>query len=147
MKLEDAPVVGHMELLPDGLDESYWSGLNEGVLRIQRCRNCSKWIWGPQLICPDCLTFEPDWVEIEATGRIYSWTRTWQKFAPEFTPHVPYISLVVELPHAGDRRLLGLLVGEQDRDPRIGEDVTGAIQSPSDLTTGFAILRWQLANP
>lgn len=146
MKLDEAPVIGQIDVLPDGLDEPYWSGLRQGAVRMQRCRNCRQWIWGPQSMCPECHAFELDWVDIEPTGRIYTWTRTWQKFAPEFAPHVPYITVLVELPQAGARRMLGLLVGDDDRTPRIGDEVVGVIQPASDLTTGYAVLRWQFAD-
>lgn len=143
MRLEEAPVVGSIGPRPDGLDAPYWDGLVEGRLRIQQCDKCERWIWGPQWACPQCLRVEPGWVEIEPSGRVYSWTRTWQKFAPEFSPLVPYVTVLVELPHAGDRRLLGLLVGDDSLDPRIGEEVRGVFQNPSEITSNAAVLRWE----
>ena len=103
MKLEEVPVIGTIESLPDGLDQPYWDGLARGVVMIQRCPSCQTWIWGPRWLCPACLTPKPEWVEVEPNGRVFSWTRTWQKFAPEFADHVPYITVVVELPEAGGR--------------------------------------------
>jgi uncharacterized protein len=143
VKLEEAPVVGQLGPLPDGIDEPYWAGLAEGQVRIQRCAGCGAWIWGPQSICPECRRFGPEWVAIEPRGRIFSWTRTWQKFAVEFAPVVPYVTVLVELPDAGSRRILGLLLGDDMSDPRIGEPVVGVIQPPSPLTSGYAVLRWE----
>ena len=145
MKLEEVPVIGTIESLPDGLDQPYWNGLARGVVMIQRCPSCQTWIWGPRWLCPACLTPKPEWVEVEPNGRVFSWTRTWQKFAPEFADHVPYITVVVELPEAGGRRLMGVLVGDDTVDPRIGDPVRGVIQPPSKLTSGAAVLRWERA--
>ena len=38
------------------LDAAYWEGLKENELRIQRCRSCGKWQWGPEWICHHCLS-------------------------------------------------------------------------------------------
>lgn len=143
MKLDETPVIGEIGTLPDGLDQPYWDGLANGVLKIQRCPQCTTWIWGPQWLCPTCHHLHPDWVEVEPTGLIYTWTRTWQKFAPEFADHTPYITVLVELPHAGSRRILGVLLGDDHIDPKIGEPAQGVIQAASPLTSNTAILRWQ----
>ena len=143
MNLDEAPVIGPIESLPDGLDQPYWDGLARGVVLIQRCPSCATWIWGPRWLCPTCLAHEPEWVEVEPNGFIFTWTRTWQKFAPEFADHVPYVTVVVELPHAGGRRLIGLLIGDDAEDPHIGDPVRGTIQAASTLTSGTAVLRWE----
>lgn len=147
MDLRDAPVIGEIVSLPDGLDDPFWQGLAEGVVRIQRCPRCERWIWGPRWVCPECHRVEPEWVDVEPSGRIFSWTRTWQKFAPEFADHVPYITVLVELPDAGERRLLGLLLGDDKDDPHIGQEVHGVIQPPSALTSHSAVLRWERVAP
>lgn len=143
MRLEEAPVIGTIGARADGLDSEYWDGLAEGKLRIQRCEPCGEWIWGPRWMCPRCLALGPGWTEVAPVGRIYSWTRTWQKFAQEFESHVPYITVLVELPHAGGRRHLGLLLGDDRIDPSIGEPVEGVFQPPSSITSHAAVLRWQ----
>lgn len=143
MDLTTAPVMGTIGPFADGLDKPYWDGLREGVLRLQRCGGCDTWIWGPQWLCPQCHRPEPQWVEVESRGRIYSWTRTWKAFSPEFADLLPYITVVVELPHAGHRRLMGLLLGDDKTDPALDELVVGVIQPPSPLTSDQAVLRWQ----
>ncbi|GAB4664164.1 hypothetical protein MOKP76_14210 [Mycobacterium avium subsp. hominissuis] len=57
---------------------------------------------------------------------------------------VPYVNVLVELPDAGGRRLLGLLVGNDDG-LAIGAEVVGRIQKPSAQTNDQAVLRWELA--
>ena len=143
VRLDEAPVVGLIGPRPDGLDAPYWDGLAAGKLRLQRCAACDEWIWGPLWMCPSCHQVDPAWVEVDPIGSVYAWTRTWQKFAPEFAAHVPYVTVLVELPHAGGRRILGLLLGDDMVDPSIGEAVEGVFQLPSPLTGGAAILRWQ----
>ncbi len=143
MELISMPVIGEIGPLSDGLDAPFWSGLADGVVRIQRCDGCGTWIWGPQWLCGTCHRFDPSWVEVEPRGVIYAWTRTWQPFAPEFSAVTPYVTVLVELLDAGGRRLLGLLADDQSADPVIGAAVEGVIQPPSPATTGHPVLRWR----
>ena len=145
MELSAAPVIGDVGPDPDGFDAPYWDGLARGELLMQRCARCARWSWPPICICPDCHSFNFVWEPVAATGRVYSWTRTWHAFTPEFKDHVPYTTVVVELPHAGGRRLVGMLVDSADGEVTIGDRVDGVIQQPSPITTGVAVLRWRLA--
>ena len=86
---------------PDGLDRPYWEGTRAGELRIQRCRACRGWQWGPEWICHRCLAFDLEWVPVAPRGRIYSWERAWHPVHPALQDHGPYIVVLVELPGAG----------------------------------------------
>jgi uncharacterized OB-fold protein len=145
VELEHAPVVGTIGPQADGRDIPFWDGLAEGRLLIQHCEGCGNWVWPTQWVCPECHRFEPAWAEVAARGTVFSWTRTWQPFSPEFAERSPFITVVVSLPGAGGRRLLGLLVGDDGVDPVLGEELEGVIQPPSELTGGVAVLRWRRA--
>lgn len=143
--VDEFPVAGPVGPMPDGLDTPFWNGLDEGELRVQRCRDCSTWVWGPQWICHCCHSFELDWQSIPAVGRVYSWTRTWQPFEPDFAAlNAPFLTVLVELPEAGNVRILGCLADATE--VSIGAGVVGAIQQPSKLTDGRSVLRWRLAD-
>ncbi|HXA95700.1 MAG TPA: zinc ribbon domain-containing protein, partial [Candidatus Dormibacteraeota bacterium] len=62
---------------PDRLDAPYWEGTRAGELRVQRCRRCREFQWGPEWICHRCLAFDLEWVTVVPRGRIYSWERAW----------------------------------------------------------------------
>ena len=54
---------------PDGLDAPYWEGTQRGELRVQRCRACRAWQWGPEWICHACLSFDLAWgTNVEPIG-------------------------------------------------------------------------------
>ena len=127
----------------DGLDEPHWTGLRAGVLLLQRCTQCGNWLWSPRPICPACRSFEMSWEKVEPVGTIYSWTRTWQPFSPESTGHLPYVVVLVELPAAGARRVLGVLAHADGITPRIGDTVRGAIEQPPD-DGHWPLIRWNL---
>lgn len=127
----------------DGVDAPHWDGLREGRLLMQQCPKCTTWIWQPRPICPTCHSFETSWVPVDPVGTIYSWTRTWQSFTPEATGHLPYVVVLVELPAAGGRRLLGVLEDADGVTPTIGAAVRGRIQQPPD-DRYWPLVRWRL---
>jgi uncharacterized OB-fold protein len=127
----------------DGLDEPHWDGLRAGRLLLQRCDDCTSWIWSPRPICPVCRSFATGWYDVEPVGTIYSWTRTWQPFTPESSGHLPYTTILVELPGAGGRRILGVLDPSDEITPVIGAHVTGQIHQPPD-DGHWPLIRWTL---
>lgn len=128
----------------DGVDTPHWEGLRAGQFLIQRCRGCRSWTWAPLPICPSCHSFDMGWEPVELTGTIYSWTRTWQPFTPESRGHLPYVNVLVELPAAGNRRVVGVLTGVDEVTPRVGQRVTGSIEQPPD-DRYWPLVRWQLS--
>jgi uncharacterized OB-fold protein len=128
----------------DGLDLPFWEGLRAGELRLQRCGECDLWIWGPRLMCGRCQTFDPKWTAVEPVGRIFSWSRTWHPFIAELAGELPFVTVLVELPDAGGRRVLGLLAENGEGDIAIGDAVAGIIQQPADAP--WPVLRWRLTS-
>ena len=128
----------------DGLDIGHWDGLRAGELRIPRCDACENWVWPVRPICPACHGFALSWTSVELTGVVFSWARTWQPFVPEFSGHLPFVTVVAELPQAGDRRLLGVLLDADGVDPEIGQAVRGEIE-PAPTADEWPVLRWRLA--
>ncbi|WP_348651218.1 Zn-ribbon domain-containing OB-fold protein [Mycolicibacterium neoaurum] len=128
----------------DGADTPFWEALRNSELRIPQCDDCANWIWPHRPICPSCHSFDHTWSRVAMTGTIFSWIRTWLPFAPEFTGHLPFVTLVVELPHAGSRRLLGALLDADGVEPEIGMPVVGVVEAPAS-PQGWPVLRWRLA--
>ncbi|TSD45398.1 DNA-binding protein [Rhodococcus sp. KBS0724] len=124
----------------DGLDQPYWDGLRAGELRLQRCTQCRTWIWGPQWMCGSCHTFDPDWEAVEPVGTVYSWSRSWYPFVTELAAKVPYLTVLVELPDAGNRRVLGILTGADADAVQIGDTVVGHFETDQGAT--WPMLRW-----
>lgn len=127
----------------DGLDTAYWQGLREGELRIQRCASCKTWLWGPRRICGHCHSFDLTWEAVTATGTVYTWSRSWYPYMSELADLLPYVTVLVELPQAGNVRVLGILTGDAD-EVRIGEEVVGHIEQPA--TAAWPVLRWRKAS-
>lgn len=127
------------------VDFPYWDGLGAGELRIQRCSKCEHWCWPADWRCPACGSYEFRWDRVEPTGRVYSWIRTHLPFVPGFADLVPYVNVLVELPQAGNARIMGRLTGDEDG-IRIGAPLTGTFEPGSDRTANLPVLVWSLGD-
>ncbi|MBV1930531.1 MAG: OB-fold domain-containing protein [Porticoccaceae bacterium] len=131
----------------DGLDTVYWQGLEENKLMIQRCNGCQNWQWGPEWICHACHSFDLGWAEVKGEGVIYSWERAWHPVHPALQEHGPYIVVLVELPEAGNIRMVGNLLGDPEQDIVIGSPVTVVFEHHPDAKVPFTLAQWQLNTP
>jgi uncharacterized OB-fold protein len=128
---------------PDGLDAPYWDGTRAGELRVQRCRACGTWQWGPEWICHACLSFDVGWERVEPRGRIYSWERAWHPVHPALKGHPPYVVVLVELPHAGSVRMVGNLLGDPHQAVTIGADVEAVFEHHDDAAPPYTLVQWR----
>ena len=122
----------------------FWTGLRNSVLRIQKCRCCHTWQWGPEFICHRCHSFDVEWREVQPRGRIYSWTRVWQAAQPTLKDAIPYIVVLVELDVASHVRLIGNLLGEPNQIVEIGAQVVGVYERSGQQPDPGALLQWSL---
>ena len=128
---------------PDGLDAPYWQGTRQNELRIQRCRDCRTWLWGPECICHHCLSFDLEWQRVEGRGLIYSWERAWHPVHPALKGHPPYIVALVELPEAGHVRMLGNLLGDPHQEVRIGAAVEAVFEPHDEAKAPYTLVHWR----
>lgn len=129
----------------DGLNDPYWQGLREERLRVQHCAHCSTWQFGPEWICHQCHAFDVAWREIEPRGSIYSWERVWHPVRPNLKDHGPYLVILVEVPHAGNIRLIGNLLGDPLQKVVIGAEVEGVFEHHNDAALPYSLLQWRFS--
>lgn len=110
----------------DGADAPYWLGLEQGCLKLPRCASCNRWLWPAGHRCSACGSIGMAWEERPLRAIVYSWTRTWHRFALTETLDLPYVSIVVEIDDCGVR-LMGRMDDPAPADPVIGEAVVGRI--------------------
>ncbi len=82
--------------LPDSDSREYWEGLKRGELRIQRCDDCTRYVFYPRILCPHCSSERLSWVTASGKGRIYSYTIVQQAYGP-FAAEVPFVIALVTL--------------------------------------------------
>lgn len=127
----------------DGLTAPYWEGLRQERLRVQRCGHCGTWQWGPEWICHNCHALDVGFAEVEPVGTLYSWERVWHPVHPALDKAGPYLIGLVELPRAGNVRMVGNILGDPRREPRIGESMRGVFEHTDDPAHGrYTLLHW-----
>ena len=131
----------------DGLSAPFWAALREQRLRIQRCSACGTWQHGPEWICHRCHAFDPEWTEVAPRGVIYSWERVWHAAHPALRDRLPYLVVLVELPHAGGVRLVGNLLGDPMQPVVIGAAVQGIFEPHDEAQPPYTLLQWTTAGP
>ena len=121
---------------PDRDSEPFWQALRERQLRLQRCSGCGELRFPPREVCNVCFSFDAQWQELSGRGRVVSWVRTHQVFAPAYRLEVPYVSVQVALAEQGDVQLIGGWHGAAD--PCVGELVRARFVDASD----WVLLDW-----
>ena len=129
---------------PSDLDRPYWEGLREERLLLQRCRRCARFQWGPEWICHRCLNFDLEFAEVAPRGVIYSHQRVWHPVHPALSEQGPYVIVLVELPQAGNIRMVGNLLGDPRQDIVIGSDVEAVFEHHKDAKIPFTLVQWRV---
>jgi uncharacterized OB-fold protein len=127
----------------DELSAPFWTGLREEQINVQRCAACGTWQWGPEWICHKCHSFDMQWAPVEGRGRIYTWQRSWHPVHPALKEHGPYVVVLVELPAAGNIRMIGNLLGNPRAEVRVGAEVEAVFEHHRDVTPPYTLLQWR----
>ena len=130
---------------PDGLSAPYWEATRQGKLRIQKCRGCGAWQWGPEWICHRCHSFDLAWEEIKGKGRIYSYQRPHHPVHTALNAHGPYIAVLIELPDYGNIRMIGNLLGDPKQTVIIGAAVEAVFEPHDKADPPYTLVQWRLA--
>lgn len=126
---------------PDGLDREFWEAARRHELMVQRCNACGTFQFGPEWICHTCRSFDMGWQPVSGRGRIYSWERVWYPVHPALASKLPYMVVLVELPDAGNVRMVGNLLGDPNEPVEIGAEVEAVFEDhPAENVT---LVQWQ----
>ncbi|MFC3999459.1 Zn-ribbon domain-containing OB-fold protein [Nocardiopsis sediminis] len=106
--------------VPTPLTAPYWAACRRGMLAIQRCAACRRYVHFPEPECPFCggtrLGFEP----VSGRGRVVTHTVIHRPFAPGFAAQVPYAAAWVELAEQPGLRAFGRVRGRPPDGVAIG---------------------------
>jgi len=109
---------------------------------MQCCATCGRWEWPAVWRCGQCGSWHPTWREIPLRGTLFSWTKTWHRFAGTEGLDLPFASVVVAMPDAGNRRLLGLW-GGTDEQLRVDAAVEALIFQRDVGNRRIPAIRWR----
>ena len=126
----------------DSLDTEYWEAAKRHELVVQRCNSCKGYQWGPEWLCYQCHSFDLGWEKVSGKGTIYSWERIWHPVHPALKEACPYIVVLVELPDAGNVRMVGNLLGDAMQQVVIGSAVEAVFEDHTE--DGVTLVQWQV---
>jgi uncharacterized OB-fold protein len=125
----------------DGLDKEFWDATRRHELVVQRCGGCGTFQWGPEWICHKCHSADHlGWHKVSGRGRLFSWIRSWNPVHPALKEACPYIVAVVELPDAGNVRMVGNLLGDPAQNPPFDAAVEAVFEDHDEAT----LVQWKV---
>ena len=128
----------------DGLGNEFWEAVNRHELIVQRCNSCKTWQFGPEWICNSCLSFDLGYERVSGRGRIFSWERAWYPVHPALKDAGPYVVVLVELPDAGNVRMVGNLLGDPLQEVIIGSEVEVVFEDHTEKEQPYSLPQWRV---
>jgi uncharacterized OB-fold protein len=107
---------------PTPTSQPFWDALAAGRVEIQRCDDCSQWVYYPRARCSACLSDALTWTEVSGEGTVYTFTVARQPTTPAFADVEAPIIAVVEL----------------DEGPRVTTSLEHV--EPADVTVGMRVV-------
>ena len=117
----------------DGDAAPFWRALARGAVELQRCAACRRHVFPPRPFCPRCLGREVAWQEVDARGRVATFTTVHRATHPWFMGAVPYVYALVELPCGV--RLPTRLVDVRPEDVCVALEVEPRFEAVDDAVT------------
>ncbi len=125
----------------------FWDATAEHRLVLPRCTACSAHIWYPRGFCPECASFDIEWVEVPGTATVYSFSIP-RRGQGAYRDAAPYVLAYVELDlpesagHVGEPgpRIITNIVDCEPESISIGDRVTVVFH---DTESGHALPRFR----
>lgn len=75
------------------ITKPFWQGLTEGRFITRYCKQCSYITFPPKEHCPNCLSKDMNWQELNGKGTLYSYTIV-HAAPPMFSPLPLYVAVI-----------------------------------------------------
>jgi uncharacterized OB-fold protein len=118
----------------------WWEALQRHELYVQKCRDCGDLRFHPRARGPSCLSSRTEWVRAKGTGKVYTFTVTYQNQASGFRESLPYVMAWVELDEG--LKLLTNVVDCPPEQVKIGLPVEAVFD---DATPAVTLLKFRPA--
>lgn len=118
--------------------QTYFDGLADGRLLVQRCRDCGRWTWPARPLCSGCHNDNLAWEPAVGTGTVYSWVVTHQIYSPDFAALVPYTVVLVRLDEQDDILIPGRLCSDVEVHQGLRVRMV-----PERLADGLSQISWE----
>jgi len=106
--------------VPDAITAPFWEAANRGVLAIQHCEACQRYIHPPEALCPECQSLDLTFREVSGRARVYTHTIVRDNVTQGFAADEPYVIGIIELVEQERLVLVANVVGVAPEDVRVG---------------------------
>ena len=120
----------------------FWEAQAQHELKFQRCSQCQHVRFPVGPMCPQCRSFDFDWIASSGRGTVYSYTVVHRPIAAG--QPLPTVIAVIALEDAGGVRMISNLVGTRPEDVAIGMPVELVWE---DMSAELAIPRFRPSAP
>src|SRR3954462_5222611 len=114
-----------------GPSAPFWTGGEEGELRLPRCTDCKALLHPSLTVCPHCLGSDLAWEAVDGTAVVVGCTTNEQMWIPTMPP--PYALAIGSLTTAPDVRLTTNVVGCDPHDVHVGMPVRVTFRQQDDV--------------
>lgn len=125
---------------PSELTRPFWEGLKAREVRLQRCQDCSQFVFYPRVACPECMSERLKWEAVSGRGKVYTFTIVRRAMIPAFQAEVPYVFAIVELEEGP--RLATNVIGCDPERVRVDMPVKAAYD---EITEEISLLKFEPA--
>lgn len=115
----------------DALNEAFWTGGKNGLLRILQCQDCDHYLHPPGPVCPKCFGRNMEPQSVSGKGKLFSFTINAKPWAPGMD--VPYVVAIVELEEQAGLRLETNIINAKLEDIVIGMPVEVVFEQDEDI--------------
>ena len=116
---------------PTPLTKPFWDACKRGELIAQRCRDCGKWTFIPNVACMHCFSPNIEWAATKGRGKVYSYSVVWRPQMPAFK--IPYVVAIIDVDEG--YQMLSNVVGCDQSQVRVGMPVEVTFQRMSEEIT------------
>ncbi|MCY3880839.1 MAG: OB-fold domain-containing protein [Chloroflexi bacterium] len=106
--------------VPDEITAPFWEAANRGVLAIQHCSACERYVHPPAAVCPHCQATDLRFREVSGRARVYTHTIVRDNVTQGFAPDEPYVIGIIELVEQERLVLVANVVGVRPEDVSVG---------------------------
>ncbi len=75
----------------------FFANLKKGRLTTTKCQQCSKSLWPPRIVCPNCLSDKLEWADLGVEGELYAFTETKLGAPLGFVQDAPFCIGIVKI--------------------------------------------------
>lgn len=115
----------------DASNRDFWTGGEQGELRLLRCRDCDTFIHPPRPVCRNCLSENVATQAMAGTGVVDTFTVNYQKWSPVM--EVPFVIARVAIDGAPGVYLTTNIVGCPVEDVDIDDRVRVTFEQQDDV--------------